>query len=174
MASHLNSNQKRKIQTLYLSGTKPLEIAKQMGLKAGSVRQHVHRHKLTQRRDEIDTARQRTAREVLESVRQKSVADFEAVLELLNEGVKIDAGKLCDGWGMVQDAAGASSLMRAKSQLFDRTLRAFGVDKADPGPDIAAIGLNFFVLSPSAVVKRVDPVDAAKQIETTPCDKINP
>lgn len=75
--------------------------------------------------------RQRTAREVLERVRQRSVGDFEAVLELLAEGQMIDAKKLRNAWGFVNGAADLSSLMRAKSLLLDQALRLHGVENAD-------------------------------------------
>lgn len=172
MAQHLPADRRRKIERLYLSGVKPAEIALKLGIKPASLRQHLYRAGLTQRREEIEEVKQRTAREILESVRQRNVEDFETVLDSLSEGAVIDAERLRDGWDMVQDAAGASSLMRAKCLLQDRATRFFGLDKeADAAP---SLGINLFVFKGTSqrVERPVETVaaSAAKPVVPTPLD----
>ena len=158
MARHLTTGERSKIERLYLSGTKPSEIAQKFGLKPASVRQLLHRAKLTQKREEIDEVKREALLEVLARKREEYAGDYEDMLDDFAAGLRIDAKKLRDSWELVQDAAGASSLMRAKNLLQDRAGRFFGLDKeADAAP---SRGLNFFVLAP-----RVDPVKAAKPVE---------
>jgi uncharacterized protein YjcR len=158
MAQHLTADRRRKIDKLYLSGVKPTEIARKMGMKPASLRQYLYREGLTKRRNEIEEVKQRTVREVLESVRQKSVADFEGVMELLAEGVKIDAKKLRNGWELATDAAGASSLMRAKGLLLDRALKTYGVESGEANAPVKANLSLFFLACPAVrIEKRVGP-----------------
>jgi len=150
MTQHLQATDKRKIEKLYLSGVKPGEIARKVGVKPASLRQHLYRAGLTKQRDAIEEVKRRTAREVLESIREKSIGDFEAVLGLLGEALKVDARKLRDGWGLVQDAAGASSLMRAKSLLQSQVFRHYGLDKNDESQQAVPVSLSLFCLPDSA------------------------
>ena len=128
MAQHLTAAEKRKIEKLYLSGVKPGEIAHKIGIKSASLRQYLYREGLTSRREEIKESKQQTAFEVLARIREKNLADFEAVLGLVAEGLKIDAQKLKNAWNLVGNAADASSLQRAKGLHFDRVLRVYGLD----------------------------------------------
>jgi AraC-like DNA-binding protein len=162
MKEQLQNSDRRKIERLYLSGVKPTEIARRVGMKPASLRQHLYREGLTKRRDEIEAVKQRTAREVLESIRQKSVEDYESVLGLLSEGMKIDAKKLRDGWSMVDDAAGASSLMRAKAMLQNQALRFYGTEKEEEAPP-AHFDLSLFMLPSFKGIRRVDEVEAEKK-----------
>jgi len=136
MSKHLQAAERRKIAKLYLAGVRPKEIAGKMGIKPSSLRQHLYREGLTRRKGEIEESKQQTAFEVLCRIREHDVADFEAILGLVAEGLKIDAQKLKDGWNLVGTAADASSLQRAKSLHYDRVLRVFGLDqsKNEPAP----------------------------------------
>jgi len=167
MNDQLQNNDRRKIERLYLSGVKPTEIARKVGMKPASLRQHLYREGLTKRRDEIEAVKQRTVVEVLEKLRKNSVEDFEAVLGLLGDGMKIDARRLRDGWRLVDDAAGASSLMRAKTMLQNQAFRFFGTEKADGcQPPPPAVDLSLFVLPRDWPVvplcKRREPVDVKR------------
>lgn len=146
MAKHLQAIDRRKIEKLYLSDVKPAEIARKLGLRPASLRQHVYRAGLTQRRDEIAVAKRRTVLEVLEGVRRRSTEDFEAVLGLLGEGVKIDAKRLRDGWDLVETAPDASSLQRAKALHLDRVFRLHGVEKPAAGSQSGSFNVTQFVL----------------------------
>jgi hypothetical protein len=168
VASHLNADQKKEIEKLYLSGVKAGEIARRVDMKTASVRQHLYRAGLTKRREEIAEVKKQTALEVLARVRQERIGDFEDVLDDIAAGLKIDAQRLRDGWDMVEDAAGASSLMRAKNLLFERTLRTFGVEKTEASPKS---GLDFFVLVSRPV--SVDLVAAAKPVEAVPVSPVD-
>lgn len=146
----MKDNDRRKIQKLYLSGMKPEEIAQQMDMKPASLRQHLYREGLTKLRHEVEEARRRTAAEILDETRQQYGEDMAEALSELFAGLTDDAKRLRGGWNLVKDAAGASSLMRAKSLLLDRTLRTFGVEKPPEKAEGSIPALNFFCLPASA------------------------
>ncbi|MGD1031402.1 MAG: hypothetical protein ABSA05_09695 [Opitutaceae bacterium] len=149
MAQHLTAAEKRKIEKLYLSGVKPGEIAHKIGIKSASLRQYLYREGLTSRREEIKESKQQTAFEVLARIREKNLADFEAVLGLVAEGLKIDAQKLKNAWNLVGNAADASSLQRAKGLHFDRVLRVYGLDTKLGQVQPATFNIAMLVASPS-------------------------
>jgi DNA-binding CsgD family transcriptional regulator len=163
MAEHLTADKRRKIEKLYVSGVKPAEIARRMDMKPATLRQHVYRAGLTKRQEEIAEVKRQTALEVLRKVQQEMVDDFEDVLDDISAGLKIDAQRLRDGWDMVEDAAGASSLMRAKSLHLERMLRTFGVEKTEASPQY---GLGFFYVNVARPV--ANPVAAAKPVKPAP------
>jgi hypothetical protein len=124
---NLTQEQKAIVKNEYLAGQKPAAIAAKTGVKVATVRQMVWRQGLTADRVEIKTAAARTAGEVLEDARKRHAEKLAGIMDKQIESLEIDAEKLRDGWPLAQDAAGASSLMRAKALHQDRTLRHFGV-----------------------------------------------
>lgn len=146
----MKDKDRRKIQKLYLSGMKPEEIAQQLDMKPASLRQHLYREGLTKRRHEAEEARRRTAAEILNEARQQYGEEMAEALGELFAGLTDDAKRLRGGWDLVKDAAGASSLMRAKSLLLDRTLRTFGVEKPPEKAEGEISAINFFCLPASA------------------------
>jgi len=165
----LSSHNKSEIQRLYLKGLKPAEICAELQhlkLKPASIRQFLWRAGLTEQRGAIDEAKKQSVVEILAKARQEHADVFADVLDDSIAGLKNDSANLRDGWALVEDAAGASSLMRAKALFLDRTLRAFGVDNPTLGPDSAARGLNLFVFTAPAL--HTDPADLAKPVEPTP------
>ena len=154
MADHLQAADKRKIEGAYLSGSKPVEIARKLGKKPATIRQFLYRQGLTSRRDEIAVAKKRTAREVLEIARQQHVEELATVLGLAGESLKIDAERLRDGWPMVDGAADASALMRGKSLLFDRILRFYALENS-PAEQNSAVNVMFIGALPRSAAKQV-------------------
>jgi hypothetical protein len=52
------------------------------------------------------------------------------------------------GWGLVEDAAGASSLMRAKKLLQDRLFTVAGITQQPQPQNTARVGLAFYMAEP--------------------------
>lgn len=127
----LSARDKVRIQKLYMRGMPPREIAvelRSLGLTARAVTNLAHRSGWGKQRAEIEQAKRESAAEIVARVRGDVAADLESVLRDVAAGAKTDAVKLKDGWDLVEDAAGASSLMRAKGLLLNRVLRLHGLD----------------------------------------------
>lgn len=157
----LSPRDKRKIDHLYLKGFKAAEICaelRHLNLTPRQVTQFLYKRGLTKQRTAIEETKQRTALEILERVRREGVEDFESVILDISAGLKIDAKQLRNGWDMAQDAAGASSLMRAKSLHLGRALAFFGLDKPDRAPPPAGVGLNLFFMG-AASPSHTQPTD---------------
>lgn len=154
MATKLNDKDRREIRKLYLSGMKPEEIAKRFDMKPASLRQHLYREGLTKMRNEVEEARRRTAAEILEEARQQYGDEMAKALGELFSGLTSDAKRLRDGWDLVQDAAGASSLMRAKNLLLDRLLLAYGAEKPEAASNGSQTAISFFFM-PSTAARRI-------------------
>lgn len=165
MSRHLklSPRDKRKIDRLYLKGFKAAEICaelRHLNLTPRQVTQFLYKRGLTKQRMAIEETKQRTALEILERVRREGVEDFESVILDISAGLKIDAKQLRNGWDMAQDAAGASSLMRAKSLHLNRALQLFGLDKPDHMRAPACAGINLFFMGAPNTPKAVESSDA--------------
>ena len=116
---------------------------------------------------EIAEVKERSAKEVLEQARASMVDDLGMMLELGNESLKTDAEKLRNGWQYVSDAAGASSMQRAKSLHLDRMLRFHGLEaqQDDKGP-----GLN----SLAVIFARPEPIQVQEVGPEIPTDVVKP
>jgi hypothetical protein len=154
---NLSPRHKAKIDRLYLKGFKPSEICAELPalrLSPRQVTRYLYRRGLTKQRTAIEAGKQQTALEILRRVRAEGQEDFEELIREIAAGLKIDATKLRDGWGLVQDAAGASSLMRAKGLLLDRTLRTYGADGTEQEtPKQSGIEL-FYIEAPIGRVEK--------------------
>lgn len=128
------STVKAKILKAYSSGKTPTEIAmslRDIKLTVEQIANLVYRAGLTRKKAEADEEAKRSAVEVLKKSREDGVQQLEQVLGAIKDGAVADAEILRDGWDLVTDAAGASSLQRAKSLLLNRTLKLYGLDKTD-------------------------------------------
>jgi len=141
---HLTDEQRAIIKNDYLAGQKPAAIATKIGAKAATVRQAIWRQKLTDERNEIKEAAARTAGEVLEDARRRHAEKLTGIMDKQVESLEIDSEKLRDGWAWVQDAAGASLLMRAKALYQDRTLRHFGFNSGEASGPTANVTIGMF------------------------------
>lgn len=152
--------QQTKITELYVSGAKPAEIAGRLRIKPDTVRKYVSRRGLTARKTEIAEAQAQTMQEAIAQARRENVPVVLKAMRSLIDGLAGDAERLeRDGWGLVDDAAGASSLQRAKSLLGGRMLELAGVaDSESHRPGISGVGLFYF----AGPALRIDPVDAAE------------
>ena len=158
----MHDKDRREIRKLYLSGMKPEEIAKRFDMKPASLRQHLYREGLTKMRNEVEEARRRTAAEILEEARRQYGDDMAKALGELFAGLTADAKRLRDGWGLVKDAAGASSLMRAKNLLLDRALRSLGAEKPEDQSNVSQTAISFFFM-PSTAVRRITEQDVTPE-----------
>jgi hypothetical protein len=130
----LSPRDKLKIQRLYAKGLKPSEISAELAslnLTPRQVTQFLFKRGWTKRRSEIEEVRQQTAAEIFRSVRTESLKEFQSVLRTFAASLTDDSEQLAHAWKLVEDAAGASSLMRAKSLHLDQALRFHGLDKTD-------------------------------------------
>lgn len=132
------------IRNDYLAGQKPAAIAKKIGAKVATVRQSIWRQKLTGERAALKEAAARTAGEVIEDARKRHAEKLTGILDAQIESLVTDSERLRDGWPLAQDAAGASSLMRAKALFQDRALQYFGLAAARDEPT-PTIGISFFM-----------------------------
>ena len=172
MSQHLkiSPRDKRKIDHLYLKGFKVADICaelRHLNLTTRQVSQFLYKRGLTKHRAAIEENKQRTALEILEKVRKEGAEDFEAAIEDHATGLKIDAKRLRDGWPLVQDAAGASSLMRAKSLHLNRAFQLFGIEKDSDSSKPAANTLSMFVF-------RVGDMDIAKPSDAKLVEPLDP
>jgi hypothetical protein len=172
MSHHLSLSprDKLKIERLYAKGLKPAEICAELPslkLTPRQVTQFLYKRGWTKRRAEIEVVKQQTALEILQRVQKEGVEDFEAVIQDIAAGLRIDAKKLRDGWDLVEDASGASSLMRAKNLHLGRSLQFFGVAErtAEP-PTTTPSGIELFYLDPKYVT--VPPEKRAVPIRNRP------
>jgi len=140
----VTAEQKAIIKNDYLAGQKPSAIAVKIGVKVATVRQMLWRQGLTEEREEIKEAATRTAGEVLEDARKRHADKLTGILDAQIESLVTDSERLRDGWPLAQDAAGASSLMRAKALFQDRALQYFGLAAARDEPT-PTIGISFFM-----------------------------
>lgn len=134
----LSARDKRRIQRLYMRGMPPRDICvelRSLGLTPRAITNLAHRSGWGKQRSEIEQAKRESAAEIVARVRGDVAADLESVLRNVAAGAKTDAVKLKDGWDLVEDAAGASSLMRAKGLLLNRVLRLHGLDQNE-GQDV--------------------------------------
>lgn len=177
MSRHLKlcPRDKSKIDRLYLKGFKAAEICaelRHLNLTPRQVTQFLYKRGLTKHRTAIEETKQRTALEILERVRREGAEDFEAVIADIAAGLKIDAKKLRDGWSMAQDAAGASSLMRAKTLHLNRALQLYGLDKPGEIPPPAGTMMNLFFCAPppqtAQPMKQAEPVEPVGDNDAKP------
>ena len=162
MATKLKDKDRREIRKLYLSGMKPEEIANRFEMKPASLRQHLYREGLTKMRGEVEETRRRTTAEIVEEVREQHRAELAEALGEQFAGITEDAKRLRDGWGLVKDAAGASSLMRSKNLLLDRTLRSLGAEKPEDQANVSQTAISFFFM-PSTAVRRIAEQDVTPE-----------
>ncbi len=150
----LTEEQRATIKNDYLCGLKPAAIAKKIHAKPATVRQAIWREGLTKERNGIKEAAARTAEEVLHEARKRHAKKLVGILDKQIESLELDAGMLLNGWALVEDAAGASSLMRAKGLLQDRTLGYFGIELPDDGqPKGSQFSINMFIAHGEPVEK---------------------
>lgn len=142
----LSPAQRAKIQRLYLKGQAPAEIALSLrasglNLTAKQIGNMAVREKWTAQRGDITDARQKTAIEVLESVRAAMSRDLEEILTSVVEDLKSDALKLRSGdMDLAMDAAGVSAVQRGKKLFFERVKAVAGLDEK-PGEGVTRINL---------------------------------
>ncbi len=145
----ISSAQKAQILKAYSAGKTPTQISMELRsikLTSTQIANLVYKAGLTREKAAATEEAKRSAIEVLKESRENGIRELEQVLSALKDGAAIDADKLKDGWGMVNDAAGASSLQRAKGLLLNRTLKLYGLEKetgANPVPS-----LNVFLAQP--------------------------
>jgi len=163
----LTEEQTAIIKNDYLAGQKPAAIAKKIGAKVGTIRQVIWRQGLTVEKSAIMEAAARTAGEVLEDARQRHAEKLTGIMDKQIESLEKDAERLCDGWPLVEDAAGTSSLMRAKALLQDRTLRHFGLHGCDKSESGGAPTLSMYFVRGEPIDKR-EPKPVEPVIESIP------
>lgn len=160
----ISAKDKARIFKHYAQGETPFAIStslREVNLSPRQVANLIQREGWAKRKAEIAEVKQRTAIEILEQARRDGVQDFEAFIKATAESLKIDAARLRDGWDLVEDAAGASSLMRAKKLLLQRGLETFGLAGAaeHSGPtqkDLLALVFTRF--QPATEPRPVEPV----------------
>lgn len=154
----LTSQQRQKIFREYAKGVAPAEIAIShpgFGVTGQQIQNLILREGWAGKKREIADVREQSAAEILTKARQEVVEEFGEVLRHFATGLKVDAEKLSDGWSLVTNAAGASSLMRAKSLLQANAFEFYGVTPAPPSPPLANIIGALFVDSGSRSPVRV-------------------
>lgn len=129
----ISAKDKRRIRLLYAEGHGPGEIvtamkAKGIDLKPKQIANLVQKNGWTRQDKAIQEAREQGAKELLEEARKAGARDLKAVLQLISAGHLVDARKLRDGWELVENAADASSLQRAKGLLQSRVMEFHGLD----------------------------------------------
>ncbi len=157
----LSPRDKMKIDRLYLKGYKPSEICAELPglqLKPRQVTRFLYQRGLTKQRSQIEAGKQKTALEILRRVREEGAEEFETLIQDIATGLKIDAKRLRDGWELVSDAAGASSLMRAKNLLLDRASKVYGTENQNTeSPTKLDVVSMFYIEAPlSPAPKRVE------------------
>ena len=130
----ISPKDKRDLFRRYAKGETPVDLARSRSDLKLSVRQIsnlVSREGWAKQKGEIAEVKRRAASDVLAKVREDSVDDFEQVLRSVKTGLATDARQLENGWHLVEDAAGASSLQRAKSLHLNRLLRFHGLERPE-------------------------------------------
>jgi hypothetical protein len=156
----LTEEQRAIVRNDYLAGQKPGAIAKKTGAKVATVRQAIWRQKLTDERKGIKEVAARTAGEVLEDVRKRHAEKLMGIMDKQFELIETDSEKLRDGWLLVEDAAGASALMRSKALLQDRTLRHFGFSNSDANDPTASSSVSIFLVRGKRIEEMVSAMSA--------------
>lgn len=176
----LAPSHKAAMRAQYAAGRTPHEIAKEMERKKVAIT-HRQISNLAQRegwkQDQVAVAEacQEDARAIIAKVRASGARDLEEALGMVAEGLKIDAQQLRDAWHLVNDAAGASSLMRAKTQHLNRVLTFHDLDKPEPPPTtvnlLAAIYTRPIQRGPDGTEITVEEVGGDDDAETAGPDK---
>lgn len=138
---------KRDLRRRYIRGERAADLVasrRDLGLSLAQIQNLISREGWAKMRGEVEQTRRRAANEVLAQVREETTSDLEKVLRSVNIGLVKDAEQLEDGWDLVEDAAGASSLQRAKSLHLNRLLRMHGLSQepsqaADGRGDITVV-----------------------------------
>ena len=138
---------KRDLRRRYIRGERAADLVasrRDLGLSLAQIQNLISREGWAKMRGEVEQTRRRAANEVLAQVREETTSDLEKVLRSVNVGLVKDAEQLEDGWDLVEDAAGASSLQRAKSLHLNRLLRMYGLSQepsqaADGRGDISVV-----------------------------------
>ena len=123
---------KRDLRRRYIRGERAADLVasrRDLGLSLAQIQNLISREGWAKMRGEVEQTRRRAANEVLAQVREETTSDLEKVLRSVNVGLVEDAKQLEDGWDLVEDAAGASSLQRAKSLHLNRLLRLHGLNQ---------------------------------------------
>jgi len=155
---------KRDLFRRYARGETPLDLTRSrsdLKLTARQIANLISREGWAKQKAEIAEERKKSAQEALAQVREDGVRELEPILRDVAAGLKTDAAMLKDGWDLVEDAAGASSLMRAKNLHLARLMRFHGVDK-EPASNARSQALAMvYVKMPNAHPPETAAVDVA-------------
>ncbi|WP_404420755.1 hypothetical protein [Nibricoccus sp. IMCC34717] len=139
-----------KIRLAYISGMTPREIAfkfKRSGIASSKqVRDLASRRGWLVERNATENVVAQSAQQVLAQVRDEHRQELRQVLGDVFADTVADADRLGgeQGWSLVTDAAGASSLQRAKTLHVNRLLQLHGLDAPTEQPQqVTGIALIF-------------------------------
>lgn len=130
----LTTAQRAKIHRLYLEGHGPSQIALSLrasglNLTSKQVSNLAIREKWTRQKTEIAEVRKKSVSEAVESVRGELGKELEEILLAFVADLKSDANLLkSGGMDVAIDAAGVSSVQRAKRLFFERVKAVAGFD----------------------------------------------
>jgi len=137
----------------YIAGESPLAIAlelKHLRLTAKQITSLAYREGWRELRIENLVEREnRDPERILAAIRREDVEKLaQLVVDAFDDAERDQRMLSSNGWGLVRDAAGASSLMRAKKLAMDRLFTLFGISQ-QPQPQIPARGgLDFLLVEP--------------------------
>lgn len=126
----LTARDKNKIQRLYMRGMPPRDICvelRSLALNPRTITNIAHRCGWGKQRTEITAAKAASSAEILERAKQDAATELEVILRDVSSGMKIDAAELKSSWHLVENAADASSLMRAKTLFMNQLLKFHGL-----------------------------------------------
>lgn len=105
---------------------------KDLGLSLAQMQNLIVRGGWPKMKGEIAATKRRAANEVLSQVRADTTEDLESALRSVGKGFANDAKQLETAFGeLVEDAAGASALQRARLLNLNGILRLHGLDKME-------------------------------------------
>ena len=169
----ISPKDKRDLFRRYAKGETPLDLSRSRSDLKLTVRQIsnlISREGWSKQKGQIAEVKRRAASEVLAQVREDSVDELEQALRSVKTGIATDAKRLEDGWDLVEDAAGASALQRAKSLHLNRLFKLHGFDrptdsKASARANIALVFGRFPSAEEATAVMDVTTTEAEPDVE---------
>lgn len=161
----LSIGQKKRLRQLYLEGHSPTEICatcRSYNITRKQLLNLAYREGWQKLKSKVEESEKQSAQQALDNSRRTRAEEVAALIETAFDSLRRDSDVLKDGWGFVEDAAGASALMRAKKLLTDRLFAVAGLDAESEAAQPGGATINLIVARPIMVE---DVADAPRRVK---------
>lgn len=149
----ITKQQREAIMKRYIAGQSPTEISqdmKHLGLSGRQITSMANREGWRPLRlEHLAEHAKHDPEQILAVVRRENAELFAQIVDDVFQDALNDHQKLSrSGWGLVDDAAGASSLMRAKKLLQERLFSVAGISQQPQQQATTQNNIAFYVAAP--------------------------